>query len=106
MIMQEQQRRLSQPLRWGRREKTIAAVLLSSLALVLVGLVAFGATSGSPSRAGCIEVTFASTLGAAEVHGCGAKAREVCAFPGSFHGTARQELAQACRRAGYPFARG
>ena len=43
MVMQEQSRRLSQPLRWGRREKTVVAVLLAC--------VAAGGWSGSaPTR--------------------------------------------------------
>ncbi|HEV3045988.1 MAG TPA: hypothetical protein VGY13_01385 [Solirubrobacteraceae bacterium] len=102
MIMFEQSRRLSEPLQWGRREKTIVAVLLSCVALAAVGLVAFGLSGGAPARADCIDVTFASTLGAANVHECGAKARRVCASPSGFHGTAAQELAAACRRAKLP----
>jgi hypothetical protein len=103
MIMQDQSRRLSEPLHWGRREKTIAAVLLSCLALAAVGAIAFALTSGSPARAGCISVTFASTLGAANVHECGARARDTCAAPGGFRGVAAQELKSACGRAHYPF---
>ncbi|HTU79735.1 MAG TPA: hypothetical protein VMF09_13350 [Solirubrobacteraceae bacterium] len=106
MIMFEQSRRLSEPLRWGRREKTIAAVLLSCVVLAIVGLVAFGLTTGAPARAGCIDITFASTLGAANVHECGARARDTCATPEGFRGVAGQELRAACRRVGYRFAGG
>lgn len=104
MIMFEQSRRLSEPLRWGRREKTIVAGLLSCVVLAAIGLVAFGLTSGAPARAGCISVTFASTLGAANVHECGARARGTCAVPVAFRGAAREALEAACARAGYPFA--
>jgi hypothetical protein len=104
MIMFERSRRLSEPLRWGRREKTVVAVLLSCVALALVGLGAYALTSGSPARAGCIDVTFASTLGGARLHRCGAEARRVCASPGAVRGIGPQ-LAVACRHAGYPFAR-
>jgi hypothetical protein len=104
MIMSDQSRRLSEPLRWGRREKTIVAVLASCVLLALIGLGAFALTSGSPPRKGCIEVTFASTLGGAELQGCGTRARQICAA-GSFH-SIRQELQEACRRAGYPFKAG
>jgi len=100
--MFDQSRRLSQPLHWGRREKTVVAVLLSCLALALAGLVAFGLTSGAPARADCVDLTFASTLGAAHVHACGGQARNICASPGAFRGLA-QELRAACRRAGFPF---
>jgi hypothetical protein len=103
MIMFEQSRRLSEPLRWGRREKTIVTVVVSCLVLAVVGLVAFGLTSGAPARAGCIDVTFASTLGAANVHECGARARDTCAAPAGFRGDAEQALKAACARARYPF---
>jgi len=101
MVMQEQARRLSEPLRWGRREKAVVAVLLSALALALAGLGAYALTSGAPARADCVDVTFASTLGGAELRGCGARARAICAS-GSFPHVER-ELATACRRAGFPF---
>jgi hypothetical protein len=102
MIMIDQSRRLSEPLRWGRRERTIVAALLACVALIVVGLGAYALTSGSPARRDCIEVTFASTLGGATVHACGAQARTVCASPGAFRGVA-DALRAACRRAGFPY---
>jgi hypothetical protein len=101
MIMIDQSRRLSQPLPWGRREKTVVAILLGCVLLAAVGLGAFALTSGAPARTDCIDVTFASTLGGAEVHACGSRARSICAS-GAFHGI-RQELDAACRKAGFPF---
>jgi hypothetical protein len=102
MIMFEQSRRLSEPLRWGRREKTIVGALLSCVVAAVIALGVYALTSSTPSQAGCIDITFASTLGAARVHACGAKARTTCATPSGFRGTAAQELRVACRRAGYP----
>jgi hypothetical protein len=102
MIMYDQSRRLSEPLRWGRRERTVVAALLVCVALIVAGLGAYALTSGAPARRDCIGVTFASTLGGAQLHVCGARARAVCASPGAFHGIAA-ELAAACRRAGFPF---
>lgn len=102
MIMMDQSRRLSEPLRWGRRERTVAAVLLACVALAAVGLGVFALTSGAPARKDCIEVTFASTLGGATEHACGARARTVCATPGAFKSVA-EELRAACVRAGFPF---
>jgi hypothetical protein len=102
MIMQDQSRRLSEPLHWGRRERTVVAVLLACVALAAVGLGAFALTSGAPARRDCIEVTFASTQGGAVEHACGAQARAVCASPGGFSGIAA-ELRAACRRAGFPY---
>lgn len=102
MIMQDQSKRLSQPLRWGRRERTIVAALLACVVLAAIGLGAFALTSGAPARKDCIEVTFASTLGAAIEHACGGRARTVCASPGAFKSVAA-ELRASCRRAGFPF---
>jgi hypothetical protein len=104
MIMYDQSRRLSEPLRWGRRERTIVAVLLTCVALAAVGLGVFALTSGAPARRDCIEVTFASTLGGATEHACGAQARTVCATPAALKSVA-EELRAACLRAGFPFAR-
>jgi len=102
MVMFEQSRRLSEPLRWGRREKIAVAAALSCLVLALVGLGAYALTSGAPARADCVDVTFASTLGGAKLHACGARARSVCASHGELRGIT-PELRQACKRAGFPF---
>lgn len=101
--MFEQSRRLSEPLRWGRREKTLVAALLACLALALVGLGVYALTGGSPKRRGCIEVTFASTLGGAELKACGSRARAICAAPQDYH-SIRGELESACERARLPYA--
>jgi hypothetical protein len=102
MIMQDQSKRLSEPLRWGRRERTIIAVVLACVALVVVGLGAYALTSGAPARKDCIDFTFASTLGGAQVHECGARAKAVCASPGAFKGVTA-ELHEVCRKAGFAF---
>jgi hypothetical protein len=101
MIMFEQSRRLSQPLRWGRREKTVVAVLLGAVVLALVGLGAYALSSGSSARRDCIDVTVASTLGGAEVRGCGTQARRICTS-GAFRSIA-PELREACLRARLPY---
>ncbi|MGP8242564.1 MAG: hypothetical protein ACLQQB_12500 [Solirubrobacteraceae bacterium] len=100
--MQDQSRRLSQPLRWGRREKAAVAAVLACVALIAIGLGAYAVTSGAPPRKDCISLTFASTLGGATVHECGAQARATCASPDAFRGLTA-ELRAACRRAGFPF---
>jgi hypothetical protein len=102
MIMYERSRRLSEPLHWGRREKTAVAVVLTCAVLVVIALAADALRSGAPTRADCIDVTFPSTLGGARLHECGAKARSVCASPSPYRGIA-PELSAACRRAGFPF---
>jgi hypothetical protein len=102
MIMMDQSKRLSEPLRWGRRERAIVAALLTCVVLAVIGLGTYALTSGAPPRRDCIEVTFASTLGGATEHACGERARSVCAAPQAFKSSA-QELRAACRRAGFPF---
>ena len=77
--MQEQARRLREPLRWGRREKTVIGVFLAIVAAAVIALAVFALSSGAPARADCITLKFASTLGGAEVKGCGSKAQTLCA---------------------------
>jgi hypothetical protein len=101
MIMEAQSKRLATPLHWGRREKTAIAGLLSVLVLALIGLGVYALTSGGTARADCVNVTFASTLGGAELHACGPRARRVCAS-GSFHAIS-QDLRAACVRAKFPY---
>lgn len=101
MVMSEQSRRLSEPLRWGKRERAVTGALLVTLALALVGLGIYALSSGSPARRDCIDVTFASTLGGAELKGCGGHARQICASGGFSH--IEQELRTACSRAGFPY---
>jgi hypothetical protein len=104
MVMQEQARRLSEPLRWtrvGRWAVGCVAVLL--VAATVVGVV-LATTSSNRQSPGCIEVTFPSTLGAAAVHPCGERAREMCASPRQNPGLAEHgALREACRRAGIPY---
>jgi hypothetical protein len=101
MIMMDQSKRLSEPLRWGRRERTAVAAVLTCLALALIGLGAYALTSGAPARAGCVEATFASTLGGARLHVCGKRARAACASPSTLESIG-DSLRDACRKAGYP----
>ena len=102
MIMIDQSKRLSEPLRWGRREKTAVGVLLACLALALAGLGVYALTSGAPARADCIQIVFPSTLGGAELHACGQRARYTCAHPQAYRGSA-QALRESCRKAGFPY---
>jgi hypothetical protein len=101
MIMIGQSRRLSQPLRWGRRERIAVATVLAATVAALAALGIYALTSGSPARRDCISVTFASSLGGAQLSGCGQRARRICAS-GDFPGIAA-DLRVACARAGLPF---
>lgn len=104
MIMIDQSKRLSQPLRWTRAGRlAVAAVAAVLLAATIVAVIAVSTDSSKPGK-GCIEVTFPSTLGAAAQHACGAKARDLCAHPGESPGLAdKGALERACRRAGLPY---
>ena len=99
--MMDQSERLAQPLRWGRREKSAVAAVLACAVLALLALGAYALTSGAPARADCIEVTFASTLGGAKIHACGARAKTICAA-GGYRGI-EDSLRSACRHAGYAY---
>ena len=101
MVMQDQARRLREPLRWGRREKTIVGALLALVVAAAIALAVFGLSSGAPARADCINLEFPSTLGAAEVKGCGAQAQRICAS-GAYKGITR-EMQLACERAGFAY---
>ncbi|MGA9286694.1 MAG: hypothetical protein WBV85_14760 [Solirubrobacteraceae bacterium] len=105
MVMQEQSKRLAEPLRWTRTGR-LAVLAVSGLllaALVTVGVLA--STTGS-RQPGCIEVTYASSLGAALMHPCGAHAREACARPDQYPAAAAHgALREACRQAGLPYGR-
>jgi hypothetical protein len=102
MVMQEQSRRLAEPLRWGARQKAVIAVVLGLTVVAVVVLAVRGVKSHNGAEASnCVRVTFASTLGGADLHGCGAQARRICAS-GSFPHVAK-ELQLACERAGFPY---
>jgi hypothetical protein len=101
MILPDHSRRLSEPLRWGRREKSAVALLACAVLIGLAALGAFALKSGAPARKDCVSVTFASTLGGAELNACGERARAVCASASTFRGIAAA-LDAACRHAGFP----
>ncbi|MGH2832253.1 MAG: hypothetical protein ACRDK2_05720 [Solirubrobacteraceae bacterium] len=101
MIMVDQAKRLKEPLRFGRRERIVLTALGVCVVLALAGLLVYG-LSGSSVRKDCIGVTFASTLGGAQLKGCGAQARKICAT-GHEYRSIQPELRAACRRAGFPF---
>ena len=102
--MVDQSRRLSEPLRWGRREGRSRGGCSRAWLLAALGLGAYALTSGAPARRDCIEVTFASTLGGATDARLRRASQAVCASPGAFRGIA-DGVRAACRRAGFPFDR-
>jgi len=101
MVMQEQAKRLSTPLRWGRREKTAMGIFGAIVAAAVIALVVFAVSSGAPARADCITVTFANTLGGSEAKACGQKARTLCST-GAYPHLADQMRTQ-CTDAGFVY---
>jgi hypothetical protein len=105
MVMQEQSKRLSQPLQWTRAGR-LAVLAAGGLLLAALAVVAVLASTTGSRQAGCIEVTYASSLGAALMHPCGAHAREACARPDQYPAAAAHgALHEACRQAGLPYGR-
>ena len=100
MIMIDRSRRLSEPLRWGRREKVAVWAVAACIFLGLGGLGVATLVKGSRARRDCVDVTFASTLGGARLHACGAQARRICASPAQYRQIA-EDLRTACAHAGF-----
>src|SRR5947208_17013432 len=98
MIMIDRSRRLSEPLRWGRREKIAVWAVAACLVLGPAGLGIATLAGGSHARRDCVDVTFASTLGASKLHACGGQARRICASPDQYRQIA-EDLRAACARA-------
>jgi hypothetical protein len=102
MVMQDQAQRLSQPLKWTRGGRLAVALASACLAACVLAAGVYGVVHGFGSRSqpGCIDVTVPSTLGAANLHACGSRAKAMCASPNRL--TGRDALQTPCRRAGYP----
>lgn len=101
MIMIDQSKRLSEPLRWTRAGRLAVAAVAAALVVAAAVVAVIASTGGSSLRRGCIEVTFPSSLGAAMTRQCGTQARQTCASPGANPGLAAHgALERACLSAG------
>jgi hypothetical protein len=104
MIMIDQSKRLSEPLRWTRMGRLATVAVSAMLLAAVVTVAAIALTGGSKLRSGCIEVTFPSTLGAATMQRCGSSARVACAKPTVYPQLAADGLLrEACVRARLPY---
>lgn len=85
------------------RERWVAGLgAIFSLLLVVAVVISLAGGAKAPGK-GCLNVTFASSMGADVIDNCGASARQVCAAvgtPGGYTGAAGRELARDCRRLG------
>ncbi len=75
---------------------------LSCVGIVIAAVSTGGARADPP---GCVTVSLAGVMGAAEQHYCGANAQELCGHPED-HGSATYVtiVREACRKAGLPAA--
>lgn len=104
MVMIGQHKRLSEPLRWTRGARIAVALAGVVAAAAVAAVIAVASLNAPRHRAGCIEMTFPSTLGGASMHVCGSRARRMCAFPGENPGLAAHEvLREACERERLPY---
>jgi hypothetical protein len=105
MVMVGHSARLATPLS-RRQSRTMAAVLACVLALVVGAIVFASVSSDQPTSGhGCINVIVPSSMGAGQLHQCGAGAREWCdSLVGRRDAEARLILPE-CRRAGLAGAR-
>jgi hypothetical protein len=102
MVMVGQQRRLEQPLSWGRRERWAVIAIAASLVLAAVAVGIYALTATGSSTAGCVELTTPSTTGSAVVRSCGQDGRDLCRA-GVRAGLPVTALRGECRRLRYPF---
>lgn len=83
----------------------MAAICIALVAVVAVALTGAG---GSGVRRGCLNVSFASSLGVQQVVRCGPAARRACAeagTPAGFTGKIGRLVAADCRRLRLPVRR-
>jgi hypothetical protein len=105
MVMIGHSARLATPLS-RRQTRTMAAVVGAVLALV-VGVIVFASVNSDQASSGhgCINLIVPSSMGAAQLHQCGAGARQWCdSLVGKRTVEARLVLPE-CRRAGLASAR-
>jgi len=94
MPVEKQAERLGAPL--GRRDRRFLAVLgLVTALAILAGAVYAATRGGDPAGERCFTATYASSVGGATVHRCGAAAVYFCRV-----NVGVAEIAAACRRAG------
>ena len=92
--------------RLGGRDRRILGGVVGAAVVALIVIVIVGVTgSGGTTQRNCVNITFASSLGAQQISGCGGEARSLCAGvgrPGGYAGTIGRLLAQDCRKHGIP----
>ncbi|MEA2370912.1 MAG: hypothetical protein QOH12_1306 [Solirubrobacteraceae bacterium] len=103
MIMVGQEARLAEPL--SRRHKRLMLATVACIVVALAAVAVYGtrqASSYGRSANGCVTLNFASVMGSAAVHRCGAAARAWCAFEDGRHNLEARLVGAQCRQAGFP----
>ncbi|MFN8162652.1 MAG: hypothetical protein U0R26_02260 [Solirubrobacterales bacterium] len=98
-------RRTNTPLRrLSARERN---VVIAGLAVTLVALVALLLATAGDSRPapapGCIRVVVAGRVGGELIHGCGAKAKAICARSATFDNERARTIVANCEERGIGF---
>jgi hypothetical protein len=96
------------PRRINRRERWQIAGVLVVVGVVVIAVVIAFTSHQRKSHNGCIDVSAATVIGGSELYRCGTAARQLCTAPStrSRENIAfRQQLADACRKAGLPVPR-
>jgi hypothetical protein len=96
------------PRRLRRRERWLIGGVLGLIAIIVVAVVIAFASHQRKSHEGCIDVSAATAIGGSELYRCGTAARQLCTSPrgkSSENVAFRQQLADACRKAGLPVPR-
>lgn len=89
----------------SRRDRRLVLVIGALIVAVFAGVGIWAAArpgSYGASRDGCITVTMPSTTGGALVHGCGGRARHMCAAAYAGTGEAARLTRRQCRLARIP----
>jgi hypothetical protein len=104
MPLEGQWQRQNTPLRSGspRERRTLVAIAVV-LAIGLAVILYFTVFESTTAKAGCVDVTVPSTMGAGNIHSCGRAAQRLC--DSQYGRSERDPFARAahrsCRKAGY-----
>lgn len=92
--------------RFRSQRERLAVWAAASVTLVLLGLVVFSLTNHQRKTGhGCIDFTYTTMIGGAEMYKCGSEVRTLCATPASarsIDADFQRELYAACHKAGVP----
>lgn len=90
--------------RYRTRRERLAVRGAALLSIALLALAIFSLTNHQRRTGhGCIDFSYSTMIGGAEMYRCGAQARELCATPRtrrSIDGDFQAELYAACRKGG------